>query len=54
MDRLGEILDGLDPAEDANWTNLGNPRISVVSERLGQQVTGEMIRAARPNFQRSR
>lgn len=51
-DRILDVLDGLDPADDAHWTKDGLPNVNVVTEALGEAVTRKQIDEVAPDFKR--
>lgn len=46
------ILKGLDPANDEQWTSEGLPQVSAVQKLLGADVSRQQINEAWPNFNR--
>lgn len=52
MEDIRKILAAFDPVDDSLWTTDGAPRLDIVIQRAGHNVTRAQIREAAPGFSR--
>lgn len=50
---LAEVIQGLDPADDASWSARGLPSVEVVGKLFGKDVSRADIEAAAPEYTRA-
>lgn len=53
LERIADVIKGLDPADEDHWTSNNLPALDVIGERVGQDVTRAQVNEVAPGYTRA-